>query len=109
MSPPEISIHSSCPDLFLGIHVFTYRGDEDVDGRDKHCHDGGEMRSMTASQSIQHPLGVGAVEGEGRHIYLETLAALAHHLIAAGHEARRRRERHAGGIFEAIAWREHGL
>src|SRR3984893_15936709 len=44
-----------------------------------------------------------------RPLDLEPLAALAHHLVAAGHEARRGRKRHAAGIFEALARREHGL
>src|ERR1700694_5572094 len=69
-------------------------------------------RSMTAtfcSPLIQHPLAVGTVERECRHVDFEPLAALAHHLVAAGHEARRGRKRHAAGIFEALARREHGL
>src|SRR3984893_13556047 len=59
--------------------------------------------------SVQHPLGLGAVEREGRHIDLEFLAALALHLRAAGHEARRGRQRNARGIFEAFAGGEHRL
>src|ERR1700737_2100282 len=58
---------------------------------------------------IQRPLAVGTVEREGRHVDLEPLAALAYHLVAAGHEARRGRKRHAAGVFEALARREHGL
>src|SRR5260370_8504001 len=61
------------------------------------------------STSIQRPFAVGTVEREGRHVDLEPLAALAHHLVAAGHEARRGRKRHAAGIFEALARREHRL
>src|SRR6266404_1363953 len=59
--------------------------------------------------SIQHPLAVGAVERKGRHVDVEMFAAFAHHLVAAGHEARRGRKRHAAGVFEAFARREHGL
>src|SRR5258705_6314089 len=66
-------------------------------------------RSMTASPSIQHPLLVGAVERKRRHVDLKALAALADHLIAPGHEARRGRQRHARGVFEALARREHRL
>src|SRR6266851_3278710 len=65
--------------------------------------------SCSPSASIQRPFAVGTVEREGRHVDLEPLAALAHHLVAAGHEARRGRKRHAAGIFEALARREHGL
>src|SRR5438045_1325807 len=66
-------------------------------------------RGPTAWPSIQHPLGLGAVERKGRHVDLEPLAAFTDHLIASAHEARRGRKRHARGIFEALARREHGL
>ena len=36
-------------------------------------------------------------------------AGLADHLVAAGHEARCGRQRHAAGVFEAFARREHRL
>src|SRR5882757_4154914 len=60
-----------------------------------------------ASPLIQHPLAVGAIERKWRHVDLEFLAALADHLVAAGHEAGGGRQRHAAGIFEAFAGREH--
>src|SRR3954453_14933776 len=66
-------------------------------------------RSMTASPSIQHPLLVGAVQRKRRHVDLKALAALADHLIAAGHEARGGRQRPARGVFEALAGREPRL
>src|SRR5665213_3180411 len=62
-----------------------------------------------AETLIQHPPAVGTVEREGRHLDLESLAALAHHLVADGHEARRGRQRHAAGVFVALARREHRL
>src|SRR5947207_4152354 len=58
---------------------------------------------------VEHPLAVGAVERKGRHVDFELLAGFADHLIAAGHETRRGRKRDAGGIFEALAGREHRL
>src|SRR5437763_13657962 len=66
-------------------------------------------RGATASPSVQHPFALGAIEREGRDVDLEPLAAFADHLIASGHEARCGGKRHAGGIFEALARREHGL
>src|SRR5258708_36650478 len=66
-------------------------------------------RSKTASPSIQHPLLVRAIQRKRRHVDLKMLAALTDHLIASGHEARRRRQRHARGAFEALAGREHRL
>src|ERR1700730_11268345 len=66
-------------------------------------------RALGSHALVQHPLAVGAVEREGRHVDLEPLAALADHLIAAGHEDRCGRQRHAAGLFEALARREHGL
>src|SRR6202161_4376465 len=59
--------------------------------------------------SVQHPLGLGAVERKSRHVDFEFLAAFCHHLITPGHEARRRRQGNAGGVFEAFAGREHRL
>src|SRR6266404_3450199 len=59
--------------------------------------------------SIQHPPAVGAVERECRNVDLESLAAVAHHLVAAGHEAGGGRKRHAAGVFEALAGRVHRL
>src|SRR5258708_18496151 len=59
--------------------------------------------------SIQRPLAVGPVERERRHVDLEPLAALALHFITPGHETGRGRKRHAAGVFEALARREHGL
>ena len=50
-----------------------------------------------------------AVEREGRNVYLEPFAVLAHHLVAAGHEAGGRRQRRAAGIGEALARLQHGL
>ena len=37
--------------------------------------------------SIQHALMIGTVERKRRHLDLEPLAALGHHLVGAGHEA----------------------
>src|ERR1700692_842185 len=68
-----------------------------------------EWKRRSARPSIQHPLAVRAVQRERRHVDLEALAALAHHLIAAGHETGRGRQRHAAGIFKTFARREHGL
>src|SRR3984885_7560562 len=59
--------------------------------------------------SVQHPFCLRAVEREGRHVDLEFLATLGYHLVAAGHEARRGRQRNAAGIFEALAGGEHRL
>src|SRR5438552_16780786 len=59
--------------------------------------------------SIQHPLGLGAVERKGRHVHLEPLAAFTDHQIASAHEAPRGRKLHASGIFEPLARRQHGL
>src|SRR5258708_28377595 len=59
--------------------------------------------------SIQHPLAVGTVERERRHVDLEPLAALALHFITPGHETGRGWKRHAAGVFEALARRQHGL
>ena len=69
----------------------------------------GQMPRRPGLELIQHPLAVGAVERKRRHVDLEPFAALAHHLVAAGHEARRGRQRHAAGVFEALARREHRL
>src|SRR6478752_1307100 len=57
--------------------------------------------------SIQHPLAVGTVERKGRHVDFELLAARGDHLVAAGHETRGGRQRHAAGVFEAFARLEH--
>jgi hypothetical protein len=38
-----------------------------------------------------------------------SITTFAHHLIAAGHEARRGLKRYAAGVFEALTRREHGL
>src|SRR5665213_3795301 len=66
--------------------------------------------SMTAHPTlVQYPLAVGTVERKRRYVDFEPLAALAHHLVAAGHESRRGRQRHAAGIFEVLAWLEHRL
>src|SRR6266478_5587024 len=73
------------------------------------------LRSIRATTShhptpsIERPLAVGTVERECRHVDLESLAALAHHLVAAGHEAGGGRKRDAAGVFEALAGREHRL
>src|SRR6266403_4499079 len=70
----------------------------------------GSLRSGEALYTlIQRPLAVGTVERKCRHVDLEPFTALAHHLVAAGHEAGRRRKWDAAGIFEALARREHGL
>src|SRR5438552_4436806 len=58
---------------------------------------------------IQNPPVIRAVQRECRHVDLEPLAAFADHLVAPGHEARRGRQWHAAGVFEALARREHGL
>src|SRR5882757_7487193 len=58
---------------------------------------------------IQHPLAFRAVQRERRHVDFKAFAALVDHLVAAGHEAGGGRQRHAGGVFEALAGREHGL
>src|ERR1700738_833992 len=67
------------------------------------------VKRRSARPSIQHPLAVRAVERKRRHVDLEPLAALAHHLIAAGHETGRGLQRHAAGIFKTFARREHRL
>src|SRR6516225_5384077 len=59
--------------------------------------------------SIQHALMVGTVERKRWHLDLEAFAGLAHHLKTAGHEAGCGGQRHAAGIFEMLAGREHGL
>src|SRR5882757_3661473 len=66
-------------------------------------------RSMTASPSIQHSLLVGAIERKRRHVDLKAPAAPSAHLVSPCHEARRGRQRHARGVFEAPARREHRL
>ena len=53
--------------------------------------------------SIDRPLGVARIEREGRDLDVEMLALRRHHAVAAGHEAGRRRQRHAAGIFEQLA------
>src|SRR3954447_17606829 len=58
---------------------------------------------------IQHPLAVGTVERECRYVDLEPLTALAHHLVAAGHEAGGSRQRYAARVFKALARRQHRL
>jgi hypothetical protein len=66
---------------------------KDVDGRVKPGHDGRRECAwdqdplMTQPPSVQHPLRLGAVERKSRHVDLELLAAFAHHLVTAGHEA----------------------
>ena len=59
--------------------------------------------------SVQRPFRFDAVERERRHLDVEMLAGLADHAVAADHEARRRLQRHAAGIFELLAGLEHRL
>src|SRR5258707_15183602 len=55
---------------------------------------------------IDRALGVRAVEREGGDFDVETLAPPRHHAVAPGHEAGRRRQRHAARVFEGLARRE---
>src|SRR5262245_505550 len=57
---------------------------------------------------VQHTFFARAVERKRRHVDFELLAALGHHLVAPGHEGRGGRQRHAAGVFIALARREHG-
>jgi hypothetical protein len=50
-----------------------------------------------------------AVQGKGRDLDVETLAGFAFHLIGADHDARRRAERGAAGVLEALPRIEHRL
>ena len=59
--------------------------------------------------AIDRPLGVRRVERERRNFDIEMLAGRGHHAVAAGHEAGRRRQRHAAGVFERLARLEHRL
>src|ERR1700730_18733995 len=77
-------------------------GDDNLDR-----YDGFLRSSAVHPSSIRHP--VRTVERKCRHLDLEILAALAHHLVAAGHDARGGPQRHAAGIFEALARPEHRL
>ena len=45
---------------------------------------------------------VRAVKGEGRNLDIEAITMLALHLIAARHDAGRRRERHTARIFKRV-------
>src|SRR5712691_13299988 len=49
------------------------------------------------------------VEGKGGNAHQEILAARRFHLVIADHEAGRRRERAAAGVFKALAGREDRL
>src|SRR5437016_1754558 len=49
------------------------------------------------------------VEGKGRDVRQEMLAALRLHLVIADHEAGRGRQRAAAGVFNALARFEHRL
>src|SRR5208282_2671251 len=58
---------------------------------------------MELSASIERPLRVAAVQREGGNLDFEMLAVGAYHAVGAHHEARRRLQRHAAGIFERFA------
>src|SRR5262249_34494947 len=58
---------------------------------------------------VHHPLGVRAVEREGRDRHREALAVLRVHLVFAAHRAVRRRERAAARIREGLAGLQHRL
>src|SRR5271166_3368314 len=45
---------------------------------------------------------VRAVKGEGRNLHIEAITMLALHLIAARHDAGRRRERHTTRVFKRV-------
>src|SRR2546429_2743306 len=57
--------------------------------------------------SIQRAPLLRQVEREGGDVNVERLARFGHHAVAAGHEARWRRQRHAAGVFEILARLEH--
>src|SRR5258705_23763 len=67
------------------------------------------LRRVRGTSSVQRPFPVRAIQRKRRHVDLETLTAFGHHLVAPGHDAGRGRQRHAGGVFEALARREHRL
>src|SRR5690242_15416911 len=66
-------------------------------------------RSGSHEGSIELDGLVGAVEREGGHRDVETLAGFGLHLVAADHDAGRRRQRRAAGVFEAVARLQHRL
>src|SRR5260370_37613055 len=49
------------------------------------------------------------IEREGGNAHQEILAVSRFHLVVADHEAGRRRQRAAAGVFEALAGRPDGL
>src|SRR5262245_2040840 len=51
---------------------------------------------------IDGALGIGRVEGESGYLDVEMFPGLRDHAIAAGHETRWCRERHAAGVFERL-------
>src|SRR5205823_887491 len=60
-------------------------------------------------QSVQPNRLVRTVERKGRNGDRKALAAFGLHLVGAGHDPRRGRERRAAGIFEALARGEYRL
>src|SRR5579863_5949494 len=64
---------------------------------------------MLLVSSVERPRLMRAVERKSRDRDREAFAGRQFHLVASDHDARRRRERRAAGVFEALAGTEHRL
>src|ERR1043165_6653343 len=68
----------------------------------------GVYRSLVM-RSVDQPVGLRGIAGMGGNVDVEALARRRLHLIGPDHEAGRRRERDARGIFEVLARRQGRL
>src|ERR1700694_1108208 len=66
-------------------------------------------RATTVASSIDGAGAMRAIEREGGNVDVEIFACRRHHAVSSDHETRWRRQRHAAGIFKALARCEHGL
>src|SRR5947208_16534873 len=61
------------------------------------------------SRLVQRTAAVGAIKLKCRDLDFKPLAVFAFHFVASAHEPRWGLKRHAAGVFEPLAGREHRL